>query len=76
MIWRVNLHLEAAKQLEKIPPDGRRRILADIDQLAEDKAVIERFPVAIASSSDQSTPLERLRCCSFYFGTNALTDDV
>jgi mRNA-degrading endonuclease RelE of RelBE toxin-antitoxin system len=36
MIWRVNVHRDAAKQLESIPPDRRRRILNDINELAED----------------------------------------
>jgi mRNA-degrading endonuclease RelE of RelBE toxin-antitoxin system len=36
MIWRVNVHRDAAKQLESIPPGRRRRILNDIDELAED----------------------------------------
>jgi mRNA-degrading endonuclease RelE of RelBE toxin-antitoxin system len=36
MTWHVRVHGEAAKQLEAIPPDRRRRILNDIDELAED----------------------------------------
>jgi mRNA-degrading endonuclease RelE of RelBE toxin-antitoxin system len=36
MTWHVKVHAEAAKQLEAIPPDRRKRILNDIDELAED----------------------------------------
>jgi mRNA-degrading endonuclease RelE of RelBE toxin-antitoxin system len=36
MTWLVNVHHEAAKQLEAIPPDRRKRILDDINELAED----------------------------------------
>lgn len=36
MTWHVRVHGEAAKQLEAIPPDRRKRILNDIDELAED----------------------------------------
>jgi hypothetical protein len=36
MNWRVNIHRDAAKQLEAIPPDRRKRILDDINELAED----------------------------------------
>jgi mRNA-degrading endonuclease RelE of RelBE toxin-antitoxin system len=36
MTWNVKVHRDAAKQLEAIPPDRRRRILNDIDELAED----------------------------------------
>ena len=36
MTWHVKVHGEAAKQLEAIPPDRRKRILNDIDELAED----------------------------------------
>jgi mRNA-degrading endonuclease RelE of RelBE toxin-antitoxin system len=36
MTWNVKIHAAAAKQLETIPPDRRRRILNDIDELAED----------------------------------------
>lgn len=36
MIWQVRVHRDAAKQLEAIPPDRRKRILNDIDELAED----------------------------------------
>jgi mRNA-degrading endonuclease RelE of RelBE toxin-antitoxin system len=36
MIWHVKVHGEAAKQLELSPPDRRKRILNDIDELAED----------------------------------------
>ena len=36
MTWLVNVHHEAAKQLKAIPPDRRQRILAGINDLAED----------------------------------------
>lgn len=36
MTWHVKVRAGAAKQLEAIPPDRRRRILNDIDELAED----------------------------------------
>jgi mRNA-degrading endonuclease RelE of RelBE toxin-antitoxin system len=36
MTWLVNVHRDAAKQLERIPPDRRERILNDIRELAED----------------------------------------
>jgi mRNA-degrading endonuclease RelE of RelBE toxin-antitoxin system len=36
MTWAVKVHRDAAKQLEAIPPDRRKRILNDIDELAED----------------------------------------
>jgi mRNA-degrading endonuclease RelE of RelBE toxin-antitoxin system len=36
MIWQVRVHRDAAKQLETIPPDRRKRILNDIDELAHD----------------------------------------
>jgi len=36
MTWHVKVHDGAAKQLEAIPHDRRRRILNDIDELAED----------------------------------------
>ena len=36
MIWQVRVHRDAAKQLEAIPPDRRKRILNDIDELAQD----------------------------------------
>ena len=36
MIWRVRVHVGAAKQLRAIPPDRRKRILNDINELAED----------------------------------------
>ncbi len=32
MIWHVRVHRDAAKQLEAIPPDRRKRILNDIDE--------------------------------------------
>lgn len=36
MTWLVKVHDAAAKQLRAIPPDRRKRILDDIDELAED----------------------------------------
>jgi mRNA-degrading endonuclease RelE of RelBE toxin-antitoxin system len=33
MIWQINVHRDAAKQLERIPPDRRERILNDIREL-------------------------------------------
>jgi len=36
MSWHVNVQRAAAKQLDAIPPDRRRRILTDIHELAED----------------------------------------
>ena len=36
MTWRINVHRAAAKQLEAIPPDRRKRILDDVRELAED----------------------------------------
>jgi mRNA-degrading endonuclease RelE of RelBE toxin-antitoxin system len=36
MAWRINVHRDAAKQLDAIPPDRRKRILNDIRELAED----------------------------------------
>jgi mRNA-degrading endonuclease RelE of RelBE toxin-antitoxin system len=36
MTWFINVHRDAAKQLEAIPPDRRARVLADIWELAED----------------------------------------
>jgi mRNA-degrading endonuclease RelE of RelBE toxin-antitoxin system len=36
MTWRTNVHNAAAKQLEAIPPDRRKRILDDVRELAED----------------------------------------
>jgi len=36
MTWHVKVHAAAAKQLRAIPPDRRKRILDDIDELAED----------------------------------------
>ena len=36
MTWHVKVRDGAAKQLEAIPPDRRKRILNDIDELAED----------------------------------------
>ena len=40
MIWQVKVHGEAAKQLEAIPPDRRKRILNDIDELAQDPSEV------------------------------------
>lgn len=36
MNWTVKVHEGAAKQLDAIPPDRRKRILNDIDELAAD----------------------------------------
>jgi mRNA-degrading endonuclease RelE of RelBE toxin-antitoxin system len=36
MIWHVRIHRDAARQLEAIPPDRRKRIMNDIDELVED----------------------------------------
>jgi len=36
MIWQVRVHRDAVKQLEAIPPDRRKRILNDVDEMAED----------------------------------------
>ncbi len=36
MTWLINVHRDAAKQLEAIPPDRRNRILSDIRELADD----------------------------------------
>ncbi len=36
MTWRINIHRDAARQLEAIPPDRRHRILKDIRELTED----------------------------------------
>lgn len=36
MTWRINVHRDAAKQLERIPPDRRERIMADIRELSVD----------------------------------------
>jgi mRNA-degrading endonuclease RelE of RelBE toxin-antitoxin system len=36
VIWNVRVHDRAAKQLKAIPPDRRKRILNDIDELAAD----------------------------------------
>ena len=36
MSWLINVHRDAAKQLEAIPPDRRNRILNDIRKLAND----------------------------------------
>lgn len=36
MPWRINVHRDAAKQLDAIPRDRRERILNDIRELAED----------------------------------------
>lgn len=50
MTWLVNVHHEAAKQIEAIPPDRRKRILDDINELAEDP-----FRGLVKPYSDQST---------------------
>jgi len=36
VIWHIRVHDGAAKQLKAIPPDRRKRILNDINELAED----------------------------------------
>jgi mRNA-degrading endonuclease RelE of RelBE toxin-antitoxin system len=36
MTWLINVHRDAAKQLEAIPPDRRNRILNDLRELAND----------------------------------------
>jgi mRNA-degrading endonuclease RelE of RelBE toxin-antitoxin system len=36
MTWTVRVHAEAARQLNGIPPDRRKRILDDVLALAED----------------------------------------
>jgi mRNA-degrading endonuclease RelE of RelBE toxin-antitoxin system len=36
MTWHINVHRDAAKQLNAIPPDRRERILKDIREFAED----------------------------------------
>jgi len=36
MGWRINVHRDAARQLDAIPPDRRARLLNDIRELAED----------------------------------------
>jgi mRNA-degrading endonuclease RelE of RelBE toxin-antitoxin system len=36
MTWLINVHRDAAKQLEAIPPDRRERIMDDIRDFAED----------------------------------------
>lgn len=36
MNWRINVHRDAVKQLEAIPPDRRNRIVNDIRALAAD----------------------------------------
>lgn len=36
MTWTVHVHHEAAKQLEAIPPDRRKRILHDVLAFEED----------------------------------------
>jgi mRNA-degrading endonuclease RelE of RelBE toxin-antitoxin system len=36
MTWLINVHRDAVKQLEAIPPDPRNRILNDIRELADD----------------------------------------
>jgi len=36
MTWLINVHSDAARELEAIPPDRRNRILSDIRELADD----------------------------------------
>ena len=36
MTWVVNVHRDAAKQLDAVPPDRRKRILSDLEEFAED----------------------------------------
>jgi mRNA-degrading endonuclease RelE of RelBE toxin-antitoxin system len=36
MSWQVKIHNDAVRQLDGIPPDRRKRILNDIDELAQD----------------------------------------
>jgi mRNA-degrading endonuclease RelE of RelBE toxin-antitoxin system len=36
MTWLINVHSDAARELEAIPPDRRNRILNDIRELAID----------------------------------------
>ena len=36
MTWLTNVHRDAAKQLEAIPPDRRKRVLNDIRDFADD----------------------------------------
>jgi mRNA-degrading endonuclease RelE of RelBE toxin-antitoxin system len=36
MTWLINVHRDAARQLEAIPPDRRNRIMNDIRELADD----------------------------------------
>jgi mRNA-degrading endonuclease RelE of RelBE toxin-antitoxin system len=36
MTWLINVHRDAAKQLDAIPPDRRERIMNDIRDFAED----------------------------------------
>ena len=36
MTWVVNVHRDAAKQLDAVPPDRRKRILSDVEEFAED----------------------------------------
>jgi mRNA-degrading endonuclease RelE of RelBE toxin-antitoxin system len=36
MTWVINVHRDAEKQLDAVPPDRRRRIVSDLEELAED----------------------------------------
>jgi mRNA-degrading endonuclease RelE of RelBE toxin-antitoxin system len=36
MTWLINVHSDAARELEAIPPDRRNRILNDIREFAND----------------------------------------
>ncbi|MGO9239441.1 MAG: type II toxin-antitoxin system RelE family toxin [Bryobacteraceae bacterium] len=36
MTWVINVHRDAAKQLDAVPPDRRKRILSDLEEFAED----------------------------------------
>src|ERR1700683_2990571 len=89
MTWNVKVHVEAAKQLEAIPPDRRKRILNDIDELAQDpfrglvkplkgaayKACTAKCQAAIASSSSPSMVSEQLRSCRCFCAMSAPTAD-
>jgi mRNA-degrading endonuclease RelE of RelBE toxin-antitoxin system len=52
MPWRINVHRDAAKQLDAIPPDRRQRILNDIRELAEDSMNELRWPFLEAHPKD------------------------
>ncbi len=36
MTWVINVHRDAAKQLDAVPPDRRKRILSDLEEFTED----------------------------------------